>query len=140
MGVLSKCPDSWANPEILSSLGTLVTVLIKLISQSILVRLTIKFWRNTIQPSLRWFRIVTEAICFARKYMRGLIMLLIIVITMPTGRTLSKPTRASHERVKKLCGENQYNASSNFTFPLQTWGKCAQRGWKCWGPKWMCKR
>ena len=34
---------------------------------------------------------------------------------MPTGRTLSKPTRASHERVKKLCGENQYNASSNFT-------------------------
>ena len=47
--------------------------------------------------------------------MRGLIMLLIIVITMPTGRTLSKPTRASHERVKKLCGENQYNASSNFT-------------------------
>ena len=46
--------------------------------------------------------------------MRGTIMLLIIVITKQTTRTISKSTqRASHGRVKNPCDESQYTASSN---------------------------
>ena len=49
--------------------------------------------KKYLQPSPRWFSIVTEVFYFARKYIPGTIMLLNIVTTKSIGRTISKPTK-----------------------------------------------
>ena len=89
--------------------------------------------KKYLQPSPRWFSIVTEVFYFARKYIPGTIMLLNIVTMKSIGRTISKPTKElvmDYGRVKHPCDASQYKASSNFTLNEREKNPCVERKYK----------